>query len=139
MLLDLSQPKHAHIDRRLRTEPIIWLGSVRPDGRPHLVPVWFLWDGTTITIYSQPKAQKIRNLQANPHITLALEALDEGGDIAIFGGEATLPDIGDKTTLLAAYAAKYSAGIAELGMNPESMAASYSQPIQVAPGRLITW
>ncbi len=64
MLLDLSQPKHAHIDRRLRTGPIIWLGSVRPDGRPHLVPVWFLWDGTTITIYSQPKAQKIRNLQA---------------------------------------------------------------------------
>ena len=39
-MLDLSDSKGAHIDQRLRDEPIIWLSSVRPDGRPHLVPVW---------------------------------------------------------------------------------------------------
>ena len=39
-MLDLSDSKGAHIDQRLRDEPIIWLSSVRPDGRPHLVLVW---------------------------------------------------------------------------------------------------
>src|SRR5256885_2571611 len=43
LMLDLRDSKDAHIDARLRHEPIIWLSSVRPDGRPHLVPVWFLW------------------------------------------------------------------------------------------------
>ena len=27
--------------QRLATEPILWLATTRPDGRPHLVPVWF--------------------------------------------------------------------------------------------------
>ena len=88
MFLDLNQPKHAHVDARLRAESILWLGTVRPDGRPHLVPVWFLWDGESISIYSQPDAQKLRNLAANPAVTVALEALGEGSDVVIIEGEA---------------------------------------------------
>jgi predicted pyridoxine 5'-phosphate oxidase superfamily flavin-nucleotide-binding protein len=29
----------------LRDDPVVWLSSVQPDGRPHVVPVWFHWDG----------------------------------------------------------------------------------------------
>ena len=47
-MLDLTNPKHAYIDKRLRANRILWLGSVRPDGRPHLVYVMFLWDGKHI-------------------------------------------------------------------------------------------
>ena len=32
------------IDRFLRTEEVLWLSSVRADGLPHLVPIWFSWD-----------------------------------------------------------------------------------------------
>jgi hypothetical protein len=49
-MLDLSGSQGAHIDARLRHEPIIWLSSVRPDGRPHLVPIWFLWDGAVLSV-----------------------------------------------------------------------------------------
>jgi hypothetical protein len=38
-MLDLNNPEEAHIDRRLREDVVLWLGSVRPDGRPHLAPV----------------------------------------------------------------------------------------------------
>ena len=65
-MLDLTNPKHAHVEERLRTNRILWLGSVRPDGRPHLVYVFFLWDGKHILIFSQPTSQKIRNVQHNP-------------------------------------------------------------------------
>jgi Pyridoxamine 5'-phosphate oxidase len=44
-VLDPSKPAHAHAERRLRTEPIVWLTTVRADGRPQSSPVWFLWDG----------------------------------------------------------------------------------------------
>src|SRR5450759_3940313 len=72
LMLDLAQPKDALIDQRLRSELIICLSTVRPDGRPHRVPVWFLWDGATFLIFSQPKDQKLRNLRHNPNVVLSL-------------------------------------------------------------------
>src|SRR6266699_497224 len=87
-MLDLKNPKNAHVDERLRREPIIWLSTVRPDGRPHIVPVWFLWDGAAILIFSQPNNQKIRNLRHNPNVALALEAVNQGDDVVLIEGRA---------------------------------------------------
>lgn len=138
MFLDLSQPKQAHVEERLRTEPIIWLATVRPDGRPHLVPVWFLWDGEAVLIFSRPNNQKIRNLRANPAVTLALEAANGGEDVAILEGRAQLVSFDDIQAGVPAYVAKYESGMAELGMSWATMSASYSQPIRATPSRLIT-
>ncbi|MFN8484321.1 MAG: TIGR03667 family PPOX class F420-dependent oxidoreductase [Anaerolineae bacterium] len=139
MAIDRSHPKYAHVERRLYAEPVIWLSSVRPDGRPHLVPVWFLWDGNAITIFSQPNNQKIRNLRANAHVALALEAANEGEDVAILEGTAELVAVDDVATILDPYREKYAASIAEMGWTPETMLASYSQPIRVTPTKLIAW
>ena len=46
------------IDRLLREELVVWLSSVRPDGRPHLVPIWFSWDGRDIVIASKPTPRR---------------------------------------------------------------------------------
>ena len=42
------------VERRLRDEYLVWLTTVRADGLPQPSPVWFLWDGETVLIYSQP-------------------------------------------------------------------------------------
>src|SRR5258708_8721608 len=89
-MLDLTNPKDAHTDERLRAEPIIWLSSVRPDGRPHLVPVWFLWDGAASLIFSKPAAQKGRNLRHNSQIMLALDSAAEAEDLMLLDGRAVL-------------------------------------------------
>ncbi len=135
MLLDLNQARDAHIDHRLRTEPIIWLSTVRPDGRPHLVPVWFLWDRQTILFFSQPLAQKVRNLLHRNQVVLALNADDEGEDVVIVEGEATLLPVGTVDATLPAFVAKYARLMARIGTSPEAMAASYTQAIQVTPRR----
>ena len=72
-MLDLTKERDAHIDERLRAELMMWLSTVQPDGRPHLVPVWFLWDGRTILIFSRPNQQKLRNLRHNPNVVVALD------------------------------------------------------------------
>jgi PPOX class probable F420-dependent enzyme len=136
-MLDLSRSRDAHIERRLRSEPIIWLSSVRPDGRPHLVPVWFLWDGSSFLIFSQPNAQKVRNLRRSPQVMVALEATDEGEDVAIFEGKATLLDDPTITPLLPAYAEKYAALLQRIKSDPATMAASYTLAIRVIPTRLL--
>src|SRR6478735_12407654 len=56
----------------LADERIVWLSTVRPDGTPHLVPTWFLWDGEALLVWSKPNAVKVRNLRANPRLMVAL-------------------------------------------------------------------
>jgi len=132
--LDLSQPKHAHADERLRNDLMIWLGTVRPDGRPHLVPVWFLWDGERILIFSK-NDQKIKNLGSNKRVMLALDDTKGGDDVVMVEGDATLPERGSVTPALPAYAEKYSAKLAQFGWAGESMGREYSEPISITPTR----
>ncbi len=135
-MLDLTQKQDAHIDQRLREDIILWLASVRPDGRPHMVAVWFLWDGEHIFIFSQPNNQKIRNLRQNTHVTLALDQTRNGADVIVLDGEAELLDDPDVTTTMPAYVAKYQTHIARIGYTPEAMAKSYSQAICITPTKV---
>ena len=129
--LDDSDPGQAHTAERLRKENILWLASVRPDGRPHLVPVWFLWEGETILIFSKPENQKIRNLRQNPAVTVSLDSADHGDDITVLEGVAAVIDEPDVTTVLPAYASKYAGLLADMRMTAESMAKEYSQAIRI--------
>ncbi|MFL5659605.1 MAG: TIGR03667 family PPOX class F420-dependent oxidoreductase [Ktedonobacteraceae bacterium] len=136
-MLDLTQPGHAHVDERLRSDIMLWLNTVRPDGRPHSAAVWFLWDGSQFLIFSQPNKQKIRNLQHNPNVVLALDNTKNGSDVIVIEGKAELLKPGDVNTTLPAYAEKYLPELKDMGWTPESMAADYSQPIRVTPTKFV--
>jgi PPOX class probable F420-dependent enzyme len=130
--LDLSTEQGAHIAARLRDDLIVWLASVRPDGRPHLAAVWFLWDGETILIFSQPN-QKMRNLRANANVALSLDDTDTGEDAITIEGTAELLPHGSVTTELEPYGQKYAGKLREMGWTPHSMAQSYSEAIRITP------
>ena len=136
-MLDLSDSHGAHIDARLRHEPIMWLSSVRPDGRPHLVPIWFVWDGAAILFFSKPTAQKVRNLRHNPQVMLALDSADEGEDVVLLEGRAELLGDDAPRSTLPEYAEKYAALMARINITAESMAAEYTQTIRVTVKRLV--
>jgi PPOX class probable F420-dependent enzyme len=65
-LLDTTTEAGGRADRRLHEEEVAWLTTVRQDGQPQSVPVWFLWEGEEFLIYSQPGRQKLRNIAKNP-------------------------------------------------------------------------
>ncbi len=133
-MLDSTNPKAAHFDRRLHENIIIWLAEVRPDGRPHMSAVWFLWDGQHITIFSQPSSQKVKNIPHNPRVMLALDNTFDGGDVDMLEGEATLFDQSEATVeTLHGYAEKYADELREMGSTPADMAKSYSIGIRIRP------
>jgi len=136
-MLDLSKPYDAHIDRRLRTEPVIWLCTSGRSGQPHMAPMWFLWDGSTITLFSLPSTRKLRDLAANSRVALALEAADCGYDIVMLEGVAAL--IGDPrvTAMMPSFVAKYAT--VPRRWPPEEWAAKFTQAIRVTPARFIGW
>src|SRR5829696_2039782 len=62
-----------------------FLGTVRPDGRPHSAGVGALWFDGNFYIASGPDTRKSRDLAANPACTISVRL--EGIDV-IFEGEA---------------------------------------------------
>ena len=138
-MADPVSMQRIHIAERLRTDPVLWLGSVRPDGRPHFVPVWFYWDGTSVLILSQPNTQKLRNLRANPRVFLAVDDTRGGDDVALIEGTAELLPEPSAALDLPAYFEKYATPIAQFGWTAAGMAADYSQPIRVTPTRFLGW
>lgn len=119
------------IERRLAEEQIIWLVTAGRDGTPQPSPVWFLWDGASMLIFSKPDAPKVRNIEARPRVALHFNSDPEGSDVIVFLGTAALDPETQAVHLLPAYVEKYGAGITNLGMTPEQMGATYSAAIRV--------
>lgn len=138
-MLDVTTEWGRHAEQRLRSNIIAWLTTVGSDGRPYTAPVWFLWDGNTILIFSQPHTQKIRNLRKNARVTLALDETKQGGDVVIVEGTAELLENPEVSVILPAYVEKYGALIQSMGWTPESMAADYSRGIRVTPTKFRSW
>ncbi|NJS15903.1 MAG: pyridoxamine 5'-phosphate oxidase [Nostocaceae cyanobacterium CSU_2_110] len=65
----------------------MWLASIRPTGRPHLVPLWFVWAGGCIYLCVMGSSVKVRNIVANPAVSLALES---GAAPVVIEGHASL-------------------------------------------------
>jgi PPOX class probable F420-dependent enzyme len=129
----------ARIGRLLRAEPVVWLSTVRADGRPHLVPVWFSWDGERLVVASKPDAVKVRNLRVNPQVMVALGEAEDDFDVGLFEAEAVLPDAPSAALISEAHFEKYAHQLAEIGVSREEYLATYSQPIVITPTRFLPW
>ncbi len=115
-------------DPRLDSERNIWLATVRPDGRPHLIPIWFVWLNAHFYLCTGKASVKGRNLQANPNLVLALE---DGAKPLIAEGTATLLDPPFAPELAAAFQAKY-----DWDMRHSDQ---YNVVVEVTPQRCLQW
>ena len=53
-------------EERLIRSHDYWVATVRSDGRPHVMPVWGVWDGGALWFSSSVGSRKARNLAAEP-------------------------------------------------------------------------
>lgn len=76
-----------------RLEPArnYWVGTVRPDGRPHAVPVWGVLVDGVLYHGGGGDTRKARNLAANPAMVVHTESGDE---VVIVEGVAKRMDAG---------------------------------------------
>lgn len=122
--MELSQ----EVKGKLETGKNIWLASVRSDGRPHLVPVWFVWLGDKVFLSIDPTSVKARNISGNANVALALE---DGSSPVICEGEAHLlsPPLPEEVTQR--FFSKYGWEILK--------EKQYNQLVEVRPKKLLFW
>lgn len=93
------------IDHWLLAFRTIWISTTRPDGRPHAVPVWYVWDGRNLYFISDRKLQKSKNLAQQPWIVVHA---GDGDDVIILEGISTIVKNTDELNRVDdAYRAKY--------------------------------
>jgi PPOX class probable F420-dependent enzyme len=136
-LLDKTTAEGKRVQRRLEKELIIWLATCGSDGRPHAVPVWFSWDGKSFLIYSVP-GQKVRDIEANPKVTLHFNTTPDGGDVVRIDGDATRLQRYPLAYKVPSYIRKYTRLIKGYDWEPEGFSRQYHIALRVRPTRLRT-
>jgi hypothetical protein len=126
------------IEERLIAATVYWLASVRPDGRPHVVPRWGVWLDGKFWYDGSPATRHSQNVEVNPACALHLES---GTTVTIVEGTSVRSDpiSGDLGVRLAAeYSRKYK------DLSYEPAADAWSDEIAggmriVVPLKAIAW
>jgi len=92
-------------EERLVSSRCFWLATRRPDGRPHVMPVWAVWHAGALWFSSSKASRKARNLAHDPRCSLSTE--DPQNPVVVEGSAELLLAHSDLQTLLDVENAKY--------------------------------
>ncbi len=132
----------AELHERMCSTSVAWLTTVRPDGAPHLVPVWFLWADDGFIVFSKPAARKALNVAADGRVMLAIGRPEDDFDVQLVEGTARILRVGTSSVLPALAAqliSKYADWMAAIGLGLEEFAETYRSVIRIEPTRFLGW
>lgn len=84
----------SHVVQCMSAARNYWVATSSPDGRPHAMPVWGIWQDDVFVFSTGPGTRKARNLEATGHVVVHLES---GDDVVVIEGDAA--EVRDDATL----------------------------------------
>lgn len=90
---------------RLEAADTYWLATVRPDGRPHLMPVLAVWMDGALYFCAGEASRKAKNLARTSHCVVATGTHDS--DLVVEGNAAKVRDDATLRRVADRYASKY--------------------------------
>ena len=99
-------------EQQLQDAGVYWISTVRPEGRPHVVPLIAVWLDGALYFATSEGEQKAKNLATNPRVTITSgsSSFAEELGIVIEGEAAVVSDDAKRRRVMDAYAAKYGEG-----------------------------
>jgi len=91
-------------EQRLKKSHNYWITTVKPDGSPHTMVVWALWQDGRLLFSTGSKSRKARNLAHNPNCVICTEKAEEA---VIVEGVAEIADVAARRKFLSTYTRKY--------------------------------
>jgi len=91
-------------EQRLKKSHNYWITTVKPDGAPHTMVVWGMWQDGRFWFSTGSQSRKARNLAENPKCIVCTE---NAAEAVIVEGIAEIADVAARKKLLPAYERKY--------------------------------
>jgi pyridoxine/pyridoxamine 5'-phosphate oxidase len=91
-------------EQRLKGSHNYWITTVKPNGSPHTMVVWGLWQGRRFLFSTGSNSRKARNLERNQACIVSTEHAHEA---VIVEGFAEIADISARRKFFSAYERKY--------------------------------
>jgi len=119
------------------------LATVRSDGRPHLVPIWYEWDGAQLRFEAQAGSVKVANLARDPRAAVLVDMTHGGMQYLAVAFEGTARIVDDPSQVLPSAERIFSRYLGEEGLSmatPQRLL--YEQHpviVEVTPTRIVTW
>jgi PPOX class probable F420-dependent enzyme len=88
MSVSLSDDQEALL-RRMRDGTLATIGA---NGGPHLGPVWYLWDGTSVRISTPAWTTKVADITAEPRVAFCVDDQVSGEYLTIYGVAVVIAD-----------------------------------------------
>jgi nitroimidazol reductase NimA-like FMN-containing flavoprotein (pyridoxamine 5'-phosphate oxidase superfamily) len=135
----------AQIDAFLATPGLLGrLATVSPQGMPHVVPVWYLWEEGCLWIHSFESTRKVRQLRQRPACALVVDVTEkiEGLTAVLIEGQA------DLVTAPRSEVRARAERVYRRYLSPEELAAPEPQSwldseegliLKIVPRRIIAW
>ena len=85
------------IEAYLSKPHIADLATVRPDGSPHVAPVWFLYEDGVVKVLAETSSVKVKNLKNEPRVSVSIATDQQPYEYVIVNGVAEVSggDISD--------------------------------------------
>lgn len=121
---------------RLTNDDFGWLTTIAQSGLPVPRLIWFLFNGSELSLYTLPGAAKVAHVRRHPQVSLNLDSDGQGGGIIVVGGTARIDAEGVDCRTDEPYWTKYAGHAESIGI-ADAMA-DYSTRITIGVDKVWT-
>jgi PPOX class probable F420-dependent enzyme len=79
--------------------PLGVIATLRQDGSPHIVPVWFRWGAGAVTIWTTQARAWVRNVLRDPRVAFSVQTFEEPYPAVVMRGRASVTTADDAATI----------------------------------------
>ena len=142
--MEISKEKKQFIDTFLEEPLLARLATADRSGQPHVIPVWYGWDGESMWVSSYSNTRKVSDLEENPKIAIVIDIAGEKIDTkaVILEGQAELvkePPEFLRKQIIWIYK-RYLGEEGALDKDPQEWITDpHNMLIKLTPEKVITW
>lgn len=71
---ELLRLTDAELDEMMASERVVRIATVNSDGEPHVAPLWFVWHGGALWIWSLIRSRRWSDLEAGSRVACCVDA-----------------------------------------------------------------
>lgn len=112
--------------------------TLRPDGSPHVAPVWYEYVNGDFLVWTSRQFRKVKNIEGDPRVALSIASEDQPYRYVVAEGEVAVSD-DDVWAVGLSIATRYEGPEGGAAFLEEYYEEGQSVVLRLTPRRISTW